>query len=48
MVAQQVSQKPNRNWNAIVFALQQLTGETPKDNSSANWRMITNRDQGEN
>ncbi len=40
-VARQVSAKPNRNWNAIVFALRELTGETPEDNSSGNWRMLT-------
>ena len=40
-VARQISQSPNRNWNAIVFALQELTGEKPADNSSRNWKLIT-------
>ena len=39
-VATQLSQMPNRNRNAVIFALQELTGETPADNSSYNWRNI--------
>ena len=39
-VARQISQTPNRNRNAIIFALRELTGETPADNSSNNWRNI--------
>ena len=46
-VARQISQSPNRYLNAIIFALRELTGETPRDNSSKNWRRITaGRDQG--
>ena len=39
-VARQISQTPNRNRNAVIFALRELTGETPVDNSSYNWRNI--------
>ena len=39
-IARQISQTPNRNRNAIIFALRKLTGETPVDNSSINWRNI--------
>ena len=47
-VVERISQIPNRNRNAIIFALQELTGETPEDNSSQNWRAITDRDDGRN
>jgi len=32
-VARRISQSPNRNRNAIIYALRELTGETPEDNS---------------
>ena len=35
-----LSQAPNQNRNAIIFALRELTGEKPVDNSSANWKKI--------
>ena len=38
--AQRISQTPNRYRNAIIFALRQLTGEEPADNSSSNWKKI--------
>ena len=40
-VARRISQSPNRNRNAIIFALRELTGQTPADNSSSHWRAIT-------
>ena len=39
-IARQISEMPNRNRNAVIFALRELTGETPTDNSSNNWRKI--------
>ena len=45
---ERISQVPNRNRNAIIFALRELTGETPEDNSSQHWRAITERDNGQN
>jgi len=45
---ERISQTPNRNRNAIIFALRKLTGETPEDNSSRHWRAITERDNGQN
>ena len=47
-VVEQINQMPNRNRNAIIFALRELTGETPEDNSSQHWRAITDRDSGRN
>ena len=38
--ARRIIQSPNRNRNAVVFALRELTGETPANNSSDNWRSI--------
>ena len=38
--AREINQSPNRNRNAIIFALRELTGETPANNSSDNWRNI--------
>jgi len=38
--ARQINQTPNRNRNAVIFALRELTGEAPADNSSNNWRNI--------
>ena len=39
-VARKINATPNRNRNAVIFALRELTGETPADNSSNNWRNI--------
>ena len=39
----QFADTPNRNREAIVFALQKLTNETPKDNSSESWKAILQR-----
>ena len=38
--ARQISLAPNRYRNAIIYALRELTGETPVDNSSGNWKKI--------
>ena len=38
--AQRLSQSPNRNRNAIIYALRELTGEKPVDNSSDSWKKI--------
>ena len=46
--AERIWQMPNRNRNAIIYALRELTGEAPEDNSSQNWRSITDRDNGRN
>ena len=48
IAVERISQMPNRNRNAIIFALRELTGETPEDNSSQHWRAITDRDDGRN
>ena len=39
-LSKQFADAPNKNREAIVFALQKLTGETPKDNSSESWKAI--------
>lgn len=44
--AMRILNSPNWNRNAIIFALQGLTGETPADNSSNNWRSIMAARQG--
>jgi hypothetical protein len=46
-VMRKISRAPNRHREAIIFALRELTGETPADNSSATWSTLTaGRDQG--
>ena len=35
-----ISQSPNRNRNAVVYALRKLTGQSPVDNSYRNWKKI--------
>ncbi len=45
--ARRIIQSPNRNRNAVIFALRQLTGETPADNSSNSWRSILAGRQGD-
>ena len=39
-LALQINQSPNRYRNAIIYALRELTGETPDDNSSSSWKKI--------
>ena len=42
-VSKKLAKAPNLNREAIVFALQKLTNETPADNSSKSWKAILQR-----
>ena len=39
-ITRQMSKKRNQNRQAVIYALQKLTGQAPKDNSPSNWKRI--------